>query len=221
MIVSHNYFTSSIGKKQLMAITGLGLIGFTATHLAGNLLILLGPDVFNAYSYKLISNPLIYAAEIGLLGLFLLHIILAAVLRVQNGSARPQKYYMKVRTGRGETIASKTMPLTGVILLVFVILHLINFKYGVHYETTVDGVVMRDLYRLVVEYFANPLYVAWYVFAMCAFGLHTSHGLQSSLQTWGFNHPKYTPGVKAASILYGLTVAVGFSVLAIYSHLQN
>lgn len=218
---SHNYFTSSIGKKQITAVTGLGLLGFTASHLAGNLLLLVGADTFNAYGHALVTNPLIYVAEIGLLAMFLAHIVLAAVLTTQNIQARGKRYYVKRRTGRGETIASMTMPYTGVIILIFVILHLINFKYGVHYETTVDGVVMRDLYRLTVEYFANPLYVAWYVFAMIALGLHTGHGLQSSLQTWGLNHPKYTPAVKAISVAYGFAVAIGYSGLAIFCHFQN
>lgn len=221
MILSHNFFTSSIGKKQVMALTGIGLLGFTFTHLLANLLILVSPDAFNKYSHALITNPLIYVAEAGLLGMFLLHIALAVVLKIENNLARPQKYYVKVSKGNGENIASKTMPYTGVILLVFIILHLINFKYGSNYPTTVDGVQMRDLYRTVVEYFANPAYVAWYVFAMFALGLHTSHGLQSTFQSLGIRHPKYTPIVETASLAYGVFVAVGFSVLAVYSHFQN
>lgn len=221
MIQSHNYFTSSVGKKQIMALTGAGLVGFTITHLLGNLLIFVGPDAFNMYGHKLTSNPLIYVAEAGLVGLFLLHILLAVILKLQNMSARPQSYYMKTKTGRGETFASSTMPYTGMIILLFIILHLINFKYGTNYPTTVDGIQIRDLYRTVVEYFANPLYVAWYVFAMFALGLHTSHGFQSMFQSWGFNHPKYTPIIKAAALLYGGVVTFGFSLLAIYCHLQN
>ncbi len=221
MIKSHNYFTSSIGKKQIMALTGFGLVGFTASHLLGNLLILLGPDAFNKYAYTLTSNPLIYVAEAGLLGMFLLHLFLAVVLKLENIAARPQNYYVKVKTGRGETFASSTMPYTGIILLIFVVIHLLNFKFGSNYPTTVDGVEMRDLYRTVVEYFANPLYVAWYVVAMIALGLHTSHGFQSVFQTWGFNHPKYTPVIQTASLAYGLFVGAGFSILAIFCHFQN
>lgn len=221
MSLSKGYLKSSIGKKQIMAVTGAGLIGFALTHLLGNLLIFLGPDKFNLYAYTLTSNPLIYLAEAILLSLFLGHIVIALVVNIQNRSARSQSYYKKTRTGRGETIASKTMPLTGIILLVFLVLHLINFKYGTDYLTTVDGVEMRDLYRLVVEYFANPLYVAWYVFAMISFGLHTSHGFWSMTQTWGFDHPKYNSIVKCLSNAYGVLVAAGFSSLAIYCYFQN
>lgn len=221
MIKSHNYFTSSIGKKQIMALTGFGLVGFTASHLLGNLLILLGPDAFNMYAYKLTSNPIIYVAEAGLLGMFLLHLFLAVILKIQNVSARPHGYYVKAKTGRGETFASSTMPYTGIILLIFIGLHLLNFKYGSNYSTTVDGVQLRDLYRTVVEYFANPLYVVWYVFAMLTLGLHTSHGFQSMFQSWGFNHPKYTPVIQVAALAYGIFVATGFSILAIFCHFQN
>lgn len=221
MMVSHNYFTSSIGKKQILALTGFGLLGFTATHMLGNLLLFVGPDAFNFYAHQLTSNKLIYVAEAGLAGMFLLHIVLAIFLRVENMQARPVKYYVKTRTTRGETFASMTMPLTGIIILIFLILHLINFKYGTEYATTVDGVAMRDIYKTVIEYFANPIYVAWYVFAMCTLGLHTSHGFQSAFQTWGASHPKYDPIIKTASIGYGATVAVVFSALAIFCHFQN
>lgn len=221
MMTSSNYLFASIGKKQIMAITGFGLVGFAATHLLGNLLIFLGPDAFNLYAYKLTSNPLIYVAEAGLLGMFVLHIVLAATLKMQNSAARSQSYFVKVRTGRGETFASATMPYTGMIILIFIILHLINFKYGSNYETAIDGIVVRDLYRTVVEYFANPLYVVWYVFAMLSFGLHTSHGFQSMFQSWGFNHPKYTPCIQTASVIYGVVVAFGFSALAVFCYFQN
>lgn len=221
MMVSHNYFTSSIGKKQIMALTGFGLLGFTATHLAGNLLLFAGADNFNFYAHQLTSNKFIYVAEAGLAGMFLLHIALAVLMRVQNMSARPVKYYVKSKTGRGETLASSTMPITGIILLVFLITHLINFKFGTHYDTTVDGVMIRDLFKTVIEYFANPVYVAWYVFAMLSLGLHTSHGVKSAFQTWGINHPKYNQIIEALSLAYGAVVAIGFSAVAIFCHFQN
>ena len=221
MAVSHNYFISSIGKKQIMAVTGLGLIGFTVAHLLGNFLLFLGPDAFNLYGHTLTSNPLIYVAEAGLVAMFVTHLALAAVTTIQNRNARPVNYLVKRSTGRGETFASKTMGYTGVIIFIFLVLHLINFKYGAEYMTTVDGVEMRDLFRLLVEYFSNPLYVAWYCFAMVALGIHTSHGFQSSAQSWGLNHPKYTPIIKITGILYAVFVTVGFSACAIFCYLQN
>ena len=103
MTSSSSFFTASIGKKQIMALTGAGLIGFTVTHLIGNFLILAGPDAFNLYGHTLVSNPLIYVAEAILAGMFLLHIFLAVVLKIQNNLARPESYAVKVKTGRGKT----------------------------------------------------------------------------------------------------------------------
>jgi succinate dehydrogenase / fumarate reductase cytochrome b subunit len=171
------YFSTSVGKKQLMAITGLLLSGFLVTHLLGNILIVVGADAFNYYAYKLTSNPLIYVAEAGLAGLFLLHLVLAMVLTVQNKKSRGSNgYFMKVNTGRGTTFASKSMPYTGFVILIFLILHIRDLKFGPVYMTTVDGVEMRDLHRTVIEYFADPLHTAWYVFAMAMMALHLGHG---------------------------------------------
>jgi succinate dehydrogenase / fumarate reductase cytochrome b subunit len=204
-----------------MGTTGLFLIGFVLTHLAGNFLLFAGEEAFNFYAYKLTSTPLIYVAEALLIAGFLAHIMLAVTLVIQNKSARPNRYYVKTRTGRGTTIASATMPYTGLVLLIFIIIHLMNFKYGAVYMTTYDGVEMRDVYRVVIEYFAKPEYVAWYVFAMICLGVHTSHGFHSAFQSIGFNHPKYNGLIYKASYAYGLFVAIGFSVLAIWSHFQN
>jgi succinate dehydrogenase / fumarate reductase cytochrome b subunit len=221
MALSHNYFISSIGKKQIMAVTGLGLIGFTVAHLLGNFILFLGADAFNLYAHTLTSNPLIYLAEAGLASMFLAHLVFAAITTLQNRAARPVNYLVHKSSGRGETFASRTMGWTGCIILVFLVLHLLNFKYGSNYPTTVDGVEMRDLYKTVIEYFASPLYTAWYCFAMLALGIHTSHGFQSTLQTWGLRHDKYTPIVEITGMLYAIFVTVGFSACAIYCHLQN
>lgn len=204
-----------------MGITGLMLCGFLVSHLLGNLLLILGPDAFNKYAHTLISNPLIYVAEGILLLVFLTHVFMAIKLTLENKAARPQKYHMKKKTGRGETFASSTMPLSGMVILVFIILHLINFKYGAHYETTLNGEVVRDLYRLVIEYFSNPFYTAWYVVAMIIIGLHTSHGFWSAFQSLGLNHPKYTPMIKKISCVYAIFISVGFGGLAVWCYLQN
>lgn len=221
MSLIQSFAKSSVGKKQVMALTGLALCGFLVTHLLGNLLILLGPDAFNLYAHKLTSNPAIYVAEAILVLLFLSHIGMAMKLTIENKLARPVSYYKRTPTGRGSTFASSTMPYTGFIILVFVIIHLINFKYGAYYATTVDGVEMRDLYRVVIEYFANPAYVAWYVVAMIATGIHTSHGFWSAFQSFGFSHSKYNCTIKLISKLYGFLIAAGFSGLAIFCHIKG
>mgnify|MGYP000719426843 CR=1 FL=1 len=162
------YLSSSVMKKQVMGVTGLLLCGFLISHLAGNCLIYVGSDVFNTYAYTLISNPLIYVAEAILAAIFFTHLGLALKLTMENKAARPQRYYIQQNTGRGATFASSTMPYTGLIVLTFMILHLLHFKFGPVYMTNVDGVEMRDLYKTVIMYFQSPLNVAWYIFAMIA-----------------------------------------------------
>ncbi len=213
--------TSSVMKKQAMGITGLLLCGFLVSHLAGNCLIYVGPEAFNTYAHKLVTNPLIYIAEAILALIFLSHIGLAAKLTIENKMARPTNYYMRQATGRGSTLASSTMPITGIIILIFLVLHIIQFKFGAYYEATYDGVVMRDLYRLLIEYFSSPLAVAWYIFCMLALGLHVSHGFWSAFQSIGFNHPKYTPVLQLLAKLYAVVITIGFSALPIYCYLQG
>jgi succinate dehydrogenase / fumarate reductase cytochrome b subunit len=113
------------------------------------------------------------------------------------------------------------MPYTGVMLLIFLILHLISLKFGTHYETTVDGVVMRDLYRTTLEYFRSPIATAWYVIAMAAAALHTSHGFASAFQTMGWNHGKYFQNVKRLGLIYAIVVGAGFAGLSIWCHLKG
>jgi len=213
------YLCSSIGKKQLMGVTAFLLIGFLKAHLLGNFLILVGKDAFNAYGHKLVSlGPLLIAAEIILLIIFLTHLGLAIALVWQNRAARPVKYYSKKRTGRGATFASDTMPFTGVIILIFICLHLWCFKYGTYYEYQLNGETVRDLYKTVIEYFSNPLYTAWYVVAMIAMGIHLSHGIQSAFQSVGFRHARYTPWIKKLGCALSAFLTIGFSGLSIYGY---
>jgi len=216
-----SFVSSSIGKKQVMALTGLALTGFVLTHLLGNFLLFVGPDAFNMYGHKLTSNPAIYIAEAILVALFLSHIFMAVKLVIENKMARPQNYYMKTKTGRGSTFASSTMPITGFVLLIFLVTHIMHFKYGAYYTAMVDGQEIRDIYRVVIEYFRNPVWVAWYVFAMSCLGLHLSHGFQSAFQSLGFSHPKYNCTIKFLGSAIGLFVAFGFSSLAIYSYIKG
>lgn len=219
----NHYFASSIGRKQLVATTGLLLCGFLVGHLTGNFLLLVGPDAFNIYAHKLESlGPLLYVIEAVLALIFALHLGLAIKLTIENKKARGKtKYAMKKMTGRGTSIMSATMPITGVILLAFVILHIKNLKLGTYYTTTIDGVEMRDLYKTTMEYFTSAGATAWYVFAMIAAALHTAHGFASSFQTMGWNHPRYFKNVERIGYLYAVAVSVGFAGLAVWAHLKG
>jgi succinate dehydrogenase / fumarate reductase, cytochrome b subunit len=214
-------FRVSIVKKQVMAITGLLLCGFLVSHLLGNFLLFKGDRAFNTYAHTLITNPLIIPAEIILLVVFLVHLFLALKLTWENKNARPIYYHMKKNTGRGATFASNTMPYTGILILVFLIYHLINFKYGTHYSINYDGVEMRDLYKLLVEYFANPTNIAFYEISMIALGLHVSHGFWSAFQSLGFNHPRYNKSLERFSTLFAVVISLGYMSLPIYCYLQG
>lgn len=210
---------SSISKKHVMAVTGLLLCGFLLSHMAGNLLLFVGPDAFNKYSHTLISNPAIYLAEAILGLLFLSHIFMGLRVTYENKKARPEKYYMRKNSGRGSTLASSTMPYTGLIALIFLIIHIQGLKFGTHYTTTVGGVEMRDIYKTTLEYFQSPIHVIGYVIAVVSLGLHVSHGFWSAFQSLGLNHKKYMPKIKIFSCLYGILVAVGFSAFPIYCYI--
>jgi succinate dehydrogenase / fumarate reductase, cytochrome b subunit len=217
----NHYFRSSIGRKHLVAITGLLLCGFLVGHLSGNLLLLVSPDAFNIYAHKLVSlGALLYLIEGGLALVFLVHMYLAVRLNLENKQARG-KYAMKKWTGRGTNFMSATMPYTGLVLLVFLITHLMNLKFGTNYPTEVDGVQMRDLYRTTIEYFQNPMNVAWYVFAMACAGLHTAHGFASAFQSLGFNFPKYYPKIKVISYLYAIVIGGGFAFVSVWCYMKG
>lgn len=217
----NHYFKSSIGRKQLVAITGLLLCGFLVSHLTGNLLLMVSSDAFNLYAHKLASlGGLLYVIEGVLAFIFALHLGLAIKLSTENMQSRG-KYQVKKKTGRGTTFASQTMPFTGVILLVFLVLHLLNLKFGSYYEVTIDGVVMRDLTRTTIEYFSTVGATAWYVVAMIVAAIHTSHGFASAFQSMGWNHGKYFKNVKLLGYIYAVAVGGGFAFLAIYCHMKG
>jgi succinate dehydrogenase / fumarate reductase cytochrome b subunit len=208
--------TSSIGRKMLMGATGLLLLAFLVVHLAGNVLVFAGPTTFNAYSHKLISNPLVYVAELALLLLFVAHLVSGILVARANAQARPVGYVVKRRAGGAshKSIASTTMIFSGLLILVFVPLHLWTFKFGAHYAAADDPAV-RDLYRLVLEIFSRPLEVVWYVAAMIVIGFHLWHAFGSGLESLGVND-----GTSLRRFGQGLAVVLtaGFVVipLAVY-----
>lgn len=212
---------STIGKKYLMAITGLVWVGFVFSHMVGNLLIFVGPEAYNIYSHTLISNPFIYVAEAVLVGCLVAHVYLAISLARQNRLARDSQYAFATNGEKSVSAASKTMIFHGSILLAFLVYHLITFKYGTYYAVQHKGVDMRDIHRLVVEKFQSPAYVMGYLFCMVAVGAHLSHGVASIFKSWGFNHPQYTPWIERGGMIYAAVVAVGFMAQPIYVYWQG
>lgn len=203
-----SFITSSIGKKLIMAITGLGFCTFLTGHLAGNLTLFAGETAFNAYAGHLHAlGPIISIAEIGLLLFALLHISTGFLLFYKNFQARPKRYSVKKNAG-GRTIGSATMPYTGFLLLSFIIMHLANF----HFVDKAD----RTIFQIVAGTFSNPVYVFLYIAAMITTALHVSHGFWSAFQTIGLNHPKYMPIIIRVGILFGIAVGAGFGFIPVY-----
>lgn len=182
------YLTSHIGRKVVMGLTGLLLIGFLITHVAANMLIFAGDEgqAFNTYSHTLTSNPLIYIAEAGLLALFLGHLVNGLILVAKNRAARPQEYAYQASAGRTsrKSAASRTMIVTGLLVLLFVPLHIWMFKFGDAGQR--DG--MNDLYSLVVGKFSNIGIVLWYMVSMVVIGFHLWHGFGSGFESLGVRH---------------------------------
>jgi succinate dehydrogenase / fumarate reductase cytochrome b subunit len=200
--------TSSIGKKLLMALTGFCFLGFIAIHLIGNLTIYGGKDFFLSYSEHLHSfGVILKIAEFGLLFLAAIHICTGIVLFFKNLMARPARYHIKKNAG-GRTLSSATMPYTGLVLLVFVIYHLIDFHFVDKSDTTI--------YHIVFNTFQNPLYAGIYVLAVIFSSTHIKHGFWSAFQTVGADHVKYTPLIKGISFVFSLIVGVGFGFIPIY-----
>ena len=215
--IEQPYFLTSVGKKMIMGITGLVWAGFVLTHMAGNLLILVSPEAYNAYGHAITSGMIIYPAEAILVLAFLIHVACAFSLVRANLSARGGQRYAQPSNGeKAVTVASKTMAIHGSVILAFIISHIATFKYGTYYETTVNGVVMRDLHRLVVEVFKQPGFLAWYVVSLILLGFHLSHGIGSTLQSLGIRNDRMASTIRKTSVAYGLIVAVGFLVQPLY-----
>jgi succinate dehydrogenase cytochrome b subunit len=213
-------FASSVGTKIIIGITGFALFIYLITHIAGNLLVFLGPTIFNQYSHTLISNPLIPVIEIGLVLILVIHVYKTVRMFLGNLRARPVRYVQKKYAGRGsrKSFASSTMILSGLWLLTFLVIHVKQFKYGAEYVTATG---VRDLYRLEMENFASPLLLAFYVLSMLVVGSHLWHGISSSVQSLGGDNPTWTPRLLAAGKAIAVILAGAFIFIALWAHFNQ
>jgi succinate dehydrogenase / fumarate reductase cytochrome b subunit len=215
---------SSVGKKVIDALTGLALLAFVIIHLIGNLSLLRGdPGPFNQYAHfweKL--GFLLYLIEIGLIIVFLFHVVMGVAVWLDKRKARPEKYIKSANAGSPskKTWSSKNMIISGLVLFVFTIVHLKNFKYGPglkeNYIYLANGQPIRDLYRLVVESFHSGIYVIGYTGAMVLLGFHLRHGFWSAFQSLGVQHPRLVPLIYAVGLLVAIVLAAGFIFLPVY-----
>ncbi len=213
-------FSSSVGTKILIGITGLALFIYLIIHIAGNLMVFFGPAVFNKYAYTLEGNPLLPMVEIGLLLVFLMHVYKTVKMYLANQAARPVRYARKKNAGRPsrKTVASATMILSGLWLLAFIIIHVRAFRYGTEHEWPAGG---RDLYRLEMENLSNPLMVGFYVLSMLVVGSHLWHGISSGFQSLGVDQPAWTRFILPAGKVMAVLIAGGFIVIAVWVYMSQ
>lgn len=198
-----------------MAVTGLLLIGFLLAHLFGNLYVFQGQEALNAYAAWLQANPILWPARIGLAATFGLHVWLGLSLAWDNRSARPHRYRDGLRQPFS-TVTSRSMALTGLVVLAFVVFHLAHFTFGVvlpEAHAPVDAKGRHDVYGMVVAGFRNPWITGSYVVAMVLLGIHLAHAGQSFLQTLGVRYEYANRLVKNLGL--GLVAAITVGNLAL------
>lgn len=204
-------WNSSIGIKVIVAITGGLLLLFVIGHLIGNLQVFLGPDALNEYGEKLRAIPaLLWAVRIGLLAVFLVHVIFTIRLALLNRQARPVAYAKK--TAIKATLSSRTMVVTGLMTLAFILYHLMHFTFRVtnpQYQNLVDTHGRFDVYSMVIMGFQNVFISIAYIVAMLLLGYHLSHGIASIFQTIGWNNPRTQPFFERLAFVIAAFIVIG------------
>lgn len=211
---------SSIGKKFIMAFTGLLLIAFLVIHLLNNLLLFLGPEIFNSNVERLEAvKPIVRVIELLLLLIFIFHIYNALRLWYQNKKANPIKYAVNI-SSKNSTIYSRTMVITGSIILIFLVLHLSTFWWSYNFnQHPVND--QYPFYSIIENAFANPLLSIFYVVAMIILGFHLNHAFQSAFQTFGWRHKKYTPLVEKIGTAIAIIMTIGFGSIPVFFYLAS
>jgi succinate dehydrogenase / fumarate reductase cytochrome b subunit len=213
-------FTSSLGKKLLMSLAGIFLIIFLLVHMGINLLIVIfdDPMVYNKAAHIMSTNILIKIFEIILFGGFLLHMIYALILQIQNWMARPNRY--NKANYSNTSFFSKFMIHTALITLVFLVIHMMDFyikaKFGHATEVIVDGKTYHDFASEIIDKFKMLPFVIFYIAAFVFLGFHLVHGFQSAFKTLGMDHKKYTPVVQFLAIIYSTLIVGGYSFIPVY-----
>ncbi|MDX1684388.1 MAG: succinate dehydrogenase cytochrome b subunit [Saprospiraceae bacterium] len=220
------FFTSSIGRKVIMSLTGLFLVTFLIVHLAGNLQLLYDDEgkAFNIYAHFMSTNAFIQFIAKGLYLFIILHTIQGLMIWSQNRSARSEKYAV---TSREKSLwSSRHMALLGTLVLAFLFLHMGDFWFKIKFDpeawkgamVAYDSIdyQVKDVYSKVELSFAQPWIVVAYLIGLVALAFHLQHGFQSAFQTLGLRHSKYTPTIKALGNLFAIILPVGFAIIPLY-----
>jgi succinate dehydrogenase / fumarate reductase, cytochrome b subunit len=217
MIRFFHHLRASIGSKMAVALTGLGLVVFVIFHMLGNLQIFQGAEAINGYAAFLRDMPMaLWSARAGLLLLIVFHIGVALKLALRNRQARPTGYAM--RHYRQASVASRTMAVTGLLLLLFIVFHVLHLTLDLVDTSFVDRLDIhghRDVYGKMIHAFRNPWFVGVYLLAQVVLGMHLSHAVTASFQTLGLEHPAFNRLFQAAGPVIAWLVGLGNAVIVV------
>ena len=214
-------------RKGVIAATGLFLCLFLIVHLSANCLLLLPEDVareaYNSYSTLLRESTLIKVVAYLLYASIVFHVVYAAIVTYKNRKAKPHQYEMN-RSGENSTWTSQNMGLIGVLILLFIVVHLANFwariKLGIGEPVGMDDKGHVDVYQVTYSLFQNIYVVIFYVLLMVPLGLHLNHGLKSAFKTLGFYHKKGLAFLTNVSLIYAAVISIGFGVIPLIVYLK-
>lgn len=219
-----NFFSSTIGRKLVMALTGLFLILFLVVHLIGNLQLLHNDEgrAFNVYAGVMTSNPLIKIVSYVNYFFIILHVIWAIILSARNRAARGSVGYSVNKNS--STWSSRNMGILGTLILIFLVIHLRGFWYEMHWggiaTRNYDGTEVKDLFSVVDFAYSQPAYVIVYVISMAVLAFHLYHGFGSAFQTLGLNHVKYNRLIRFVGVAFSIVVPALFALIPIMMYLD-
>ena len=229
MVPLKRLFTSTLGRKYIMGASGFALVLFIVIHLLGNLTLYShNGDAINAYAAKLdmlgVGKIIL---ELGLAATIVIHIITAIQVTFTSKSARPIAYEnLKSKAGPTKNnLTSRNMIVTGLVLMIFLIVHIIQFRFGPEvedgYTATVNGVMVHDLYRVVVETFLHLKWVVFYSGSMVFLGFHFRHGFWSMFQSLGVINPRWSKPIYALGFILAILLSIGFLFIPIYIYITQ
>lgn len=219
-----NLLSSTLGRKLIMALTGLFLILFLVVHLIGNLQLLHadGGRAFNVYAQFMTSNPVIKIISYGNYLFILVHVLWAILLSIKNRAARGPEGYA-VTSGKSSTWSSRNMGILGTFILIFLVIHLKGFWYEMHWggiaTQNYDGEEVKDLYAVVDKAYSQLWYAAVYVLSMIMLAFHLWHGFASAFQTLGLNHAKYNGVIRFVGRAFAIIVPALYALIPIWMFL--
>lgn len=209
--------TSSVGKKILMALTGIVLFAFVVVHMAGNLQIFAGPDVLNEYAEFLKKKAaVLWGFRLGMLAVVTIHIVVSVQLALSNAAARPEEYFKA--KAYGASYASRTMIWSGLIILAFIIYHLLHFTVGAidpSYMDLRDEAGRFDVYQMMIQGFSNPLVSFFYILSIGLLCFHLSHGVSALFMSLGIRNATWRRCIEITAIVVAFLIFLGYSSIPI------